>query len=45
MQLFPSRRAARKAQTRLVVRFFGFMALLAVAFAVAVAGRYLLALW
>ena len=45
MHLFPSRKAVRGAQTRLVVRFFGLMALVTVALATAVMGHYLLALW
>jgi hypothetical protein len=35
----------RRARTRVVVRFFTLMAMLTAAFAVAVAGHYLLALW
>ena len=45
MSLFPSRRAARRAQARFMLRFFGLMGLLTVAFLVVVAQHYLLGWW
>ena len=45
MQVFPSRRTVARAQARWVLRFFLVMALLATAFAVALAGHYALGLW
>ena len=45
MQLFPSRRDVRRAQTRLVMRFFGVMAVLVIVMAIVVVGRYVLGLW
>jgi hypothetical protein len=45
IRFFPSRREVRRAETRLVVRFFGVMAVVTLVFIVIVAGHYLLGWW
>jgi len=45
IKLFPSRRDVRRAETRLLLRFFGVMGVVTVAFGVIVAVHYLLGWW
>ena len=45
IRFFASRREIRRAETRLVVRFFAAMAILAVVFAIVVATHYLFGWW
>ena len=45
MKLFPSRREVRRAQARLVGRFFAVMLIVTLLFVVLMAGRYGLGLW
>jgi len=45
MKIFPSERDRQRADTRTVIRFFGVMAILTLAFAAIVAVHYLLAWW
>jgi hypothetical protein len=45
IRFFPSRREVRRAETRLVLRFFGLMAIVTLLFIVIVAVHYLLGWW
>ena len=45
IRLFPTYRQVRRAQARLVLRFFAVMAIVALVFIAIVAGHYLLRWW
>jgi hypothetical protein len=45
IRFFPSRREVRRAETRLVLRFFAVMAIVTVLFIAIVAVHYLLGWW
>lgn len=45
IRVLPTRREVRRAEARLVWRFFGIMAILTIVFALIVAGHYLTGWW
>ena len=45
IRILPTRREVRRAEARLLRRFFGVMAIVTIVFAVIVAGHYLTGWW